>query len=301
MRNTSYHSKSSKQKKIKTSTQSTVLIVDANQTKSLSISSWKLQAIKPALLILSIFAIAFASLSAVLGMKYLNHFQETVKLQKQVDDLKNATSSEIEAKLTALKKSESAIKALQAYLEERDVTVPEVSFESHATGVNDAAGGPEIKLSRPIPYIGDFSEQVGSLLEKAKTVPFGRPHPGSLSSGFGPRFNPFTGRGGEFHGGLDFRGKTGEPITVTANGVVDFAGVQRGYGNVVIVKHAHNYKTYYAHMSALSVKKGQKVKVGDEVGKLGSTGRSTGPHLHYEVRIKNERKNPKPYINFNKS
>lgn len=279
-------------------THSTVLIVSATETKTLNVANWKLKWVKPIIGILAIASIALAVSLSMLAHKHVTYLNETATLKKEVKDLKNATSSEIETKLAELNKSQVAIKALQDYLKERGVEVPEVDFETKSTGMNDAAGGPEIKLAQPIPYMGEFSSQVYDLLDTISTIPFGRPHDGALSSGFGPRSNPFGLKRAEFHGGLDFRGKTGEPIKVTANGVVDFAGVQRGYGNVVIVKHKRKFKTYYAHLSAISVKKGQQLSVGDVVGKLGSTGRSTGPHLHYEVRINNDRKNPKPYINF---
>lgn len=284
-------------KQIKTK-RATVIIINDDTSESFTINPRYITAIKPIIFILFVVSVISIYMATSLWTKHANSAKKMHSLQVEVDDLKNFTSNEIEAKLQALNKSEQVILKMQAYLKKQGIKPQEVSFASKKTGVNDAAGGPEIKLSKPIPYIGEFSQQVDILVKQLNKVPFGRPHSGSLSSGFGPRFNPFTGRGGEFHGGLDFRGKTGEPIYTTADGTVDFSGVQRGYGNVVIVKHAHNFKTYYAHLSRRTVKAGDKVKVGDEVGKLGSTGRSTGPHLHYEVRINNERQNPKKYLSF---
>lgn len=104
-----------------------------------------------------------------------------------------------------------------------------------------------------------------------------------MTSGFGSRFDPFTKRG-TFHGGIDLAAEAGTEVRSSAPGVVVFAGVEGGYGNLVIVEHEHGYHTYYGHLSKIKVKKGDKLKTGDVLGLVGSTGRSTGPHLHFEVR-----------------
>ena len=91
---------------------------------------------------------------------------------------------------------------------------------------------------------------------------------------------------------MDLKGPYGTPIHTTADGIVSFAGRQRGYGKIVIVKHAGPYETRYAHLSAISVSRGQRVRRGQTIGKLGNTGASTGAHLHYEVRVNGEARNP---------
>ena len=144
-----------------------------------------------------------------------------------------------------------------------------------------------------------FARDAGNLLEVLQSVPLGLPHGGAMSSAFGERANPFTGRGSESHGGLDFKGATGEPVQATASGKVVFAGWQGGYGNVVQVAHAHGYTTLYAHLSRIDVERGQPVTAGDTVGLLGSTGRSTGPHLHYEVQRRGERLDPEQFLALN--
>ena len=116
-----------------------------------------------------------------------------------------------------------------------------------------------------------------------------------LSSGFGYRADPFTRRG-SFHPGLDFRGPIGAPIYAAANGVVSFAGQKSGYGNCIEVTHANGIITRYAHMSAFRARAGQPVKAGQTIGAIGSTGRSTGPHLHFEVRVKDQPINPRPFL-----
>ena len=212
-------------------------------------------------------------------------------------NLKNFISSEINAKLAALKKSEQMIGELQTYLQARGVNVKPVSIEPPAGQPNPAAGGPiEARVGKPVPYTGSFARETGNLLEALQSVPLGVPHSGALSSPFGDRANPFSGRGSESHGGLDFKGAHGEPVRATATGRVVWAGWQGGYGNLVEVAHAKGYNTLYAHLSRVEVTKGQQLAAGDTVGLLGSTGRSTGPHLHYAVQRRGERLDPEHFL-----
>ncbi|CAJ0610636.1 unnamed protein product, partial [Cylicocyclus nassatus] len=111
------------------------------------------------------------------------------------------------------------------------------------------------------------------------------------SSGFGTRADPF-GRGAATHKGMDFHARVGDPVMAVAEGVVSFAGVKGGYGNVVDVDHGNGYVTRYAHNSRLVVKAGDLVRAGQEVAKAGSTGRSTGAHVHFEVWGERQRGQP---------
>ena len=116
-----------------------------------------------------------------------------------------------------------------------------------------------------------------------------------ISSGFGYRADPFTG-GAAFHAGLDFKGPIGAPIFAAAAGRIRFVGVQQGYGNVVEIEHGNGLMTRYAHMSGFRAQVGQPVLAGQVIGLIGSTGRSTGPHLHFEVRINDRAVNPRPFL-----
>ena len=117
----------------------------------------------------------------------------------------------------------------------------------------------------------------------------------SISSGFGYRSDPFT-RSAAMHSGLDFKGPIGAPIYAAAKGRVSFVGRKSGYGNVVEVSHGNGLMTRYAHMSSFNAKVGQAVEAGDRIGAIGNTGRSTGPHLHFEVRINDRAVNPRPFL-----
>ena len=116
-----------------------------------------------------------------------------------------------------------------------------------------------------------------------------------ITSSFGGRNDPF-GRGRGNHKGIDFHAKVGDPVMAVADGVVSFAGVKGGYGNVVDVDHGNGYVTRYAHNSRLSVKPGDLVRAGQEVAKAGSTGRSTGAHVHFEVWERGQVVNPRKFL-----
>ena len=116
-----------------------------------------------------------------------------------------------------------------------------------------------------------------------------------ITSGFGYRRDPFTSRAA-MHKGIDFKGAVGSPIFAAAKGEVQFAGWASGYGKSVEIRHENGLVTRYAHLSRIDVKTGQQVDAGETLGGLGSTGRSTGPHLHFEVRINNRAINPRPFL-----
>ena len=122
------------------------------------------------------------------------------------------------------------------------------------------------------------------------------PVEGKLEGGFGGRRNPFGGGGYEFHSGQDIEAQWGAPVIAGASGRVAFVGWQNGYGQLVVVDHGGGLTTRYGHLSHIDVEANQTVSRGQLLGKVGSTGRSTGPHLHYEVRINDQPVNPMQYL-----
>ncbi len=118
---------------------------------------------------------------------------------------------------------------------------------------------------------------------------------GILTDGFGGRSDPFTGEPGQ-HAAVDISSAAGQAVRAPADGIVVKAEWANGYGNVIYISHGYGYSTRYGHLSAYAAKPGQRVKRGDIIGYVGSTGRSTGPHLHYEVRVNNNPVNPLEYI-----
>ncbi|MCB1364892.1 MAG: peptidoglycan DD-metalloendopeptidase family protein [Rhodobacteraceae bacterium] len=131
----------------------------------------------------------------------------------------------------------------------------------------------------------------------AQQAPFAIPIRAAVrqTSSFGYRRDPKTG-GRRMHNGQDFAGKHGTDIFATADGVVTEAGWHSGFGKLVVIRHAFGIETYYAHTSNIRVRKGQRVSRGDHIADMGSTGRSTGTHLHYEVRVNDKPVNPMTYI-----
>lgn len=139
--------------------------------------------------------------------------------------------------------------------------------------------------------------QVDRLSKTLALVPYRKPVIGEIefTSGFGVRSDPFLGRPA-MHTGLDFRAASGDPVRATANGKVASAGWSGGYGRMVEIDHGNGLSTRYGHLSEILVKVGESVKIGQVVGAVGSTGRSTGPHLHYETRIDGEAVDPQKFL-----
>lgn len=127
-------------------------------------------------------------------------------------------------------------------------------------------------------------------------TPSARPSAGRITSGFGYRLNPFGRRETKFHQGLDFAGKADSPILAAANGVVRHTGWASGFGQAVLIDHGFGYSTLYAHVTDIKVKAGDTVKRGDKIATMGTTGRSTGVHLHYEVWKDGAAVNPRNYF-----
>lgn len=139
-------------------------------------------------------------------------------------------------------------------------------------------------------------ETVDLMRYAARRLPFGQPvEEARLTSDFGPRNDPH-GRGHAIHEGIDYAAPRGTAIHATAEGIVTFAGRQRGYGIIVEIRHAFGFETVYAHLDRARVKAGQRVARGDRIGDMGSTGRSTGTHVHYEIRIDKKPVNPLKFI-----
>jgi murein DD-endopeptidase MepM/ murein hydrolase activator NlpD len=169
-----------------------------------------------------------------------------------------------------------------------------------------AMGGPfvPVKLSsdagafdRQLYRINISRAQVERLNRTLALVPYRKPVIGEVefTSGFGVRSDPFLGRPA-MHTGLDFRAATGDPVRATANGKVASSGWAGGYGRMVEIDHGNGLSTRYGHLSEINVKVGDVIKIGQVIGAVGSTGRSTGPHLHYETRIDGEAVDPQKFL-----
>jgi murein DD-endopeptidase MepM/ murein hydrolase activator NlpD len=157
-------------------------------------------------------------------------------------------------------------------------TVPSSAVRAPAVARAAAADG----------WVDDLDRRVGAVRDAIRTrlrsLPLGTPIAARLSSGFGWRADPLGGGDVEWHPGLDLPAREGAPVRATADGVVEFAGWRNGYGLAVIVRHADGFSTLFGHLSAATVRAGDPVTRDALIGRVGNEGRSTGPHLHYEVR-----------------
>jgi murein DD-endopeptidase MepM/ murein hydrolase activator NlpD len=200
-------------------------------------------------------------------------------------------------------KFDSKIKRMRRVLSELGLDPAKVQASAPTSGV----GGPFV-AAKPVNNSATAFErqlyrihlarvQAERLSHTMAYVPLRKPLPGEtdLSSGYGMRVDPFI-RAWAMHTGLDFRGSTGDPVYATAAGTVASAGPNGGYGKMVEIDHGNGLSTRYGHLSAISVSAGQRVRAGQLLGRVGSTGRSTGPHLHYETRIDGEAVDPQKFL-----
>jgi len=155
------------------------------------------------------------------------------------------------------------------------------------------------QIRRSIALRRESQEEIQGLLNDQRSLaaakPEGWPVKGWLTSGFGRRIDPFTGKN-SFHPGLDIAAHIGTPVYATADGIVVRAGIASGYGKLVVIDAGYGYKIYYGHNSKIYVKVGQRVHRGDRIAAVGNTGRSTGSHCHYEVRLNGVPINPKKFL-----
>jgi murein DD-endopeptidase MepM/ murein hydrolase activator NlpD len=167
------------------------------------------------------------------------------------------------------------------------------------------AGGPLIEMdataiaeveTRAVELEQELRAYESALRERARIPSIWPVAGGETTDSFGGRRDPFGGGSSEFHSGQDISAERGTPVYAAGIATVKFAGTQSGYGQVVILDHGDGITTRYGHLSKIEVVAGQQLLRGEMIGRVGSTGRSTGPHLHYEVRINEEAVNPRAYL-----
>jgi murein DD-endopeptidase MepM/ murein hydrolase activator NlpD len=222
-----------------------------------------------------------------------------VRLQTSLDQVEKrqmAALSSVEDNM------ESRVRRMRGVFTDLGLDLPQLEAATPVRGV----GGPFVPVKLPAdagPFerqlyrINVTRAQVERLNRTLALVPYRKPVIGEVefTSGFGVRNDPFLGRPA-MHTGLDFRAATGDPVRATANGKVVSSGWTGGYGRMVEIDHGNGLSTRYGHLSEISVKVGDLIKIGQVVGAVGSTGRSTGPHLHYETRIDGEAVDPQKFL-----
>jgi murein DD-endopeptidase MepM/ murein hydrolase activator NlpD len=241
-----------------------------------------------------------ATIMLVLSIPVLSTFyllDSHAKMKIANSDLKNRLESQ---KLAINQLDTGAIKKHYSSIDEKLKTINKFLKARGLKPLQKNAGGEINNDLGTTEEMGSFYEEyLKRMTRLISFTPMGYPHHGRITSNFGHRENPFTGENIERHRGLDIKGAHGEIVKTTASGLVKFASRRGGYGNVVIVTHDNGFETYYGHLSKILVKAGQKINAGDQIGRIGSTGRSTGPHLHYEVHQHGKIVNPKLYLSLN--
>ena len=263
------------------------------QEPTMLVTHWK----KVLISLLAVLAIGILSTIYIVRQRTSEQYIQVY--DKKIDELKQQNrqleQDEFNSQLTTeeMKKSFHSI----------DSTLERINQKMRKRGLKEIKmknmGGPVEQGEDDLVELSNFyKKQLKHLEAKLDGMPLGVPHPGRITSPFGYRRNPFTNRGREMHSGVDLKGRIGDPVKATAKGKVTFAGYKGAYGYVVMVKHNNGYETRYAHLTRTRVKKGRAGEAGGIVGLLGNTGRSTGPHLHYEVVINNRKVNPVKYFYF---
>jgi murein DD-endopeptidase MepM/ murein hydrolase activator NlpD len=240
--------------------------------------------------ILILFVLFLSCVGAVYTISLSAQAVEYYSMKSKYDHLSRELN-EMETTMSSLKKAESQFRRLFALNSKKDVLN---NFSADDEGSIDIEA-----LKQQIKVSMDSVKEINAYLEKQQdaflATPQGWPASGRISSGYGMREHPKYGKQ-KFHSGIDIPLPTGTPIHATADGVVSFSDRSAGNGNIVAIEHGHGFSTVYAHNSRNIAKAGQTVKRGQIIAYSGATGVTTGPHIHYEVWLKDKSVNPAKYL-----
>jgi len=208
--------------------------------------------------------------------------------RRDTSDYEDTDSNSVHAQLASQRELTLTMGEFQAQLQSQALSEQVAAISAATARLRDIA---EIEEQSFAELQELFQDRVDRLLRTPSITPAS----GWFSSEFGHRYNPYSARR-TFHAGIDIANATGTPIYAPADGVISFAGSLGGFGLVIQIDHGYNIVTKYGHNSKLEVKKGSHVKRGDLIAKMGSTGRSTGPHLHYQIEVNKKPVNPRFFM-----
>lgn len=268
----------------------TVLFVNKNAKaiKPMQISSSLLLHWKKYLAALSIIFLALIGTIVYLTSNTIRQYDVQASLSKRVRSMHTLFSGiDTNAVRKKFTKIDEDLSTINHFLKARGI---QAAFKAPQGGEvdNDIISADEIS--------NFYDGYLNKIIYNISYTPLGYPFPGTITSTFGHRENPFGGENVETHKGLDIRGPIGSPVKAMAKGEVEFAGLRGGFGNCIMLKHGNGFETLYGHLSKILVRVGQKIDIGQQIGLIGSTGRSTGPHLHYEIHKNGEKIDPKNFL-----
>ncbi len=219
--------------------------------------------------------------------------------QKELQRL-TASIEDLRQEMVVLAQNDAKVRVLSQLSKPRQDALVGMGGPQESDGTDLSALQRQIdELRTAIDLRRESQEEIQGFLNDQRSLmaakPKGWPVKGWLTSTFGMRKSPFTGRL-KMHEGYDIAARTGTPVGAAADGIVSQAETVPGYGKLVVIDHGYGYKTYYGHNSKIYVRVGQRVVRGETISAVGNTGSSTGPHLHYEVRLNGVPLNPKKYL-----
>ncbi|HEY1024628.1 MAG TPA: M23 family metallopeptidase [Sphingobacteriaceae bacterium] len=271
---------------------STIIIIDheKGRSRSLNIPSRHICNVKHYLALVVAIVLCLLFASVMLYGRVKKNEDERRRLTSRIIELKGQIPAPMDSVYARnyIESIESRLEKINRYLRERGVK----GFSSESVGGDDQTES----FTLPERY-RLFDRYLENVFSGLMSTPIGFPGHPAITSSYGYRNNPFHSRRGEFHSGVDFKGRKGDHVKSTAAGVVVFAGWDDGYGNCVRIKHRNGYQTLYGHLSKVLVSEGSSIGAGKVIGLIGSTGRSTGNHLHYEVRRNNKAVDPVVFLN----
>ncbi|HNQ63474.1 MAG TPA: M23 family metallopeptidase [Syntrophorhabdaceae bacterium] len=216
------------------------------------------------------------------------------RLMKQKFTQYSQQFSELQGTMMGIKNSENELKKLFSLKSKKDV----IENLDNTTGLmQDTIDFESLKnqIAKTIETVSEMKEYLYKQKDVYRSTPLGSPVKGSITSYYGKRIHPHTGKE-QFHYGIDIKTNVGDPVKATADGIVSFSGWLGDNGNLVVIEHGMGFSTYYAHNKKNLVKVGQKVKKGDTIAYVGSTGNAQTAHLHYSVLRNGNYVNPKRYM-----
>lgn len=213
------------------------------------------------------------------------------KRMKEKLDFYSGQFTELRSTISTLKTAEGEFRRLFSLKNKKEVLE---NLNNTDTGSIDMESLKQ-QIKSTMESVGEIKDYLSQQKDIYMSTPRGWPVAGHITSPFGSREHPLSG-GVEFHSGIDIAAEPGLPVKATADGIVSFAGWSGGNGNLVVIEHGMGYSSFYGHNRQVNVKIGQKVKRGDIISNIGSTGSSTGPHVHYEVWHDGRPMNPNKFL-----